>query len=714
MKLNVKELNHGIFHITDLNATHTSLLTKYNFLNNEISDFDPALLFSESQYVCEDEKVNFAFGKSCLTLSFSKKTKGYHLHIPIDKTTRFFGLGDCSRESIERRGQKLELWIEDFTGYGPIPFLMTTAGWGLFINSTYRICCDIDSQGCGALEFDITGGDADVYVFLAPSMKTILNLYTEITGKPIMLPKSSYGFVFVCNEEENARQLLEDSAAFRRNKIPCDVMSLEPEWMEKHYDFSTEKKWSSERFYLPPWHPENYAGHHSFFCNLREMGMKLSLWLCCDYDLLWEEEKTQLAVKEKAFIEDAEIRDEHLKYSVSMDKITVPGEPWFKHLEKFVEQGVFAFKMDGANQVLEHPDRLWAGAYTDDEVHNIYPLILAKQMKEGFEKKTGKRAMIFTPGIYAGTQKYAATWSGDTGGQQETLVSIMNHALCGHTNATCDINLTDPASIHYGSLISWSEGFAWCNWNYPWLLGDRLCGIIQDYNTLRSSLFPYIYSYAHEAAQSGMPIARPLPLVYENTDKFDKTENMYMLGDAFLVGAFDMHMDLPEGKWTDYFTGEVYEGKFEYCPPEGKGGALFVKAGSIVVTQPPMLYLEEKIPEYYHVDFYPGEACSFDLIEDDGTTYEYLNNAFCSTHIQMDASDGKALHISIGQRTGHFSEMPDVTDLHLCVHHAAKPKKLTLNDSKSDFTYCAEGKLLCFTVKAETRQSGDIAIDIEF
>lgn len=49
-----------------------------------------------------------------------------------------------------------------------------------------------------------------------------------------------------------------------------------------------------------------------------------------------------------------------------MDKLTKPGEGWFEHLKKFVDNGAAAFKLDGANQVLEHPDRLFAGRYTDE------------------------------------------------------------------------------------------------------------------------------------------------------------------------------------------------------------------------------------------------------------------------------------------------------------------------------------------------------------
>lgn len=55
---------------------------------------------------------------------------------------------------------------------------------------------------------------------------------------------------------------------------------------------------------------------------------------------------------------------------------------------------------------------------TDEEMHNLFPLIYAKQMSLGYRNHTGKRAMIYTSGGYTGIQKYVATWAGDTGGGQ--------------------------------------------------------------------------------------------------------------------------------------------------------------------------------------------------------------------------------------------------------------------------------------------------------
>ena len=108
--------------------------------------------------------------------------------------------------------------------------------------------------------------------------------------------------------------------------------------------------------------------------------------------------------------------------------------------------------------------------------------------------------------------------------------------------------------------------------------------MIRYYARLRSALFPYIYSMAHKASRTALPLARALTLMYPDVPEYDYVTNTYMLGDSLLVAVFDMHVTLPEGEWYDYWTGEKYTGGrvVEYEIPEGRGGALFVRAGSVI------------------------------------------------------------------------------------------------------------------------------------
>ena len=506
---------------------------------------------------------------------------------------------------------------------------------------------------------DVLGGDVDFYLFCGDSLRELLAGITDITGKPIMLPKFAYGLTFVQNEQLDTRGLLWDIRTIRALDIPCDTMGLEPAWMEKYYDYSTKKSWSRERFHLPTWKPANQSDHFSFFYPMRRMGMQMSLWLCENYDLFYEEEQSAPLVKPSEFKKEAVIFDQHLAQEPRIDNITNVGEPWFEHLKKFVDNGAAAFKLDGATQVLTHPDRLWGGKFKDDEVHNVYPVILAKQMMEGFRDHTDRRLFLYTSCAYTGTQKYAATWAGDTGGGFGTVVSLLNYAMCGHSNTSCDIDVT-PEGLHYGFLLPWSQYFCWSNWKYPWFLGDEIEEMVRFYSKLRSSLVPYLYTMAYKAYCEALPILRPLPLMYEDDARFDQVKNAYMLGDSLYVGVFDMHLQLPAGGWVDYFTGEIYEGDIDYAVPEGRGGALLVKEGSILVTMKPQKYILEKAHDYI-IGVYPSKTAeaSFTLFEDDGFTFDYQKGYGCFTKIETENTTAGGFDLVIHPREGSFPGRPD-------------------------------------------------------
>ena len=59
--------------------------------------------------------------------------------------------------------------------------------------------------------------------------------------------------LFAMSGGVRARDVLYEAYEFRRQHIPCDVIGLEPDWMDKHYDFSIYKQWSKERFHIPRW-----------------------------------------------------------------------------------------------------------------------------------------------------------------------------------------------------------------------------------------------------------------------------------------------------------------------------------------------------------------------------------------------------------------------------------------------------------------------------
>ena len=661
---------------TDRGEFHESLLSRYDVVRDgdeiaaDFSENEASAVLAAAHIKVSVDKATGSISvdgaRSPLALTYIPgERRGYKLDISLDETERLFGLGDESRESIARRGTCARMDVKNVVSYGPIPFIMSSNGWGMLVNNTYAHTYDLGKTDPTKITVDSPKGTPDIYLFIpkSRSLADILELYTRVSGRAMVLPKSSYGYTFVLNEQTNAREMLWDAKMFRREDIPCDTLGLEPQWMSVCYDTSVEKKWDEDRFYLPGWLPENQSGTWTFFYNLREMGFKLSLWLCNDYDLLYEEEREAdvRAESEGLFhysYEGASILDPHFEHPRYQDNTTVRDEAWFDHLRKFVDNGAAGFKLDGAFQVNDHPDRIWGGKYFDDEVHNVYPVLYVKQMQNGFNKHTdGRRAFVYTACVYAGSQRYAASWAGDTGGGYDTVIAMLNYGLSGHVNVSCDMEVTCREGIHYGFLSPYTQQLGWRNWQQPWFLREELEDMIRDYAKLRSSLFPYIYSMAHKANRTGMPIARALSLVYPDHPEYDYVTNTYMLGDSLLVAVFDMNVTLPEGTWYDYFTGEKYEGGrvIEYTIPEGKGGALFVRAGGII-PMGAVAECVERIPtDHYDIAVYPGADSSVTLVEDDGYTFDYENGGTADTVIAISDTTDKGFTLTVGERKGTFA-----------------------------------------------------------
>ena len=720
--LTLQRIGGGCYRVCVKNGKQ-SMFSRYGILKDSLS----RTYFDATAEIIE-KGVLFHGAKRDLSVYVEQLEKGFQLKIPLTKDERLFGLGDANRDSVMIRGKTLNVWVANVASYGPMPVLLSAEGWAIVVNSTYYQKFDIADSDKDTVIISVAGGTADFYLFTANSLMELTQAITDITGKPIMLPAFGYGLTFVETDQGmNARLLLDDVRMMRDRKIPCDIFGLEPSWMETYYDLTTEKRWDPDRFWWPYWIPKNSSSHYTFMGPMRFMGMQLSLWLCENYDLLYEEDRnakaevveTVVNVDEEAFRKNVAFVDEHLTEYKKSDNITKIDEPWFEHLKKFVDNGAACFKLDGHAQIMPHPDRLWAKKYLDEEVHNVYPVILAKQMQQGFAEYTGRRALIYTAGAELGTQQYAATWAGDTGGGPKTLVACLNYAMCGHTNTTCDMDIMDVKAIHYAFLSTWTQICSWAYYFHPWFLPEEIEETIRKYSTLRSELFPYIYTMAHKASATGIPVMRPLPMVCEGSSYYDDVHNAYMLGDNLYVGAFDMNLKLPEGEWIDYFTGKVYQGDICYEIADGYAGALLVKKGSILATMKPQKYILEKAHEYV-MQVYTGADASFDLYEDDAFTYDYQKGGYATTRF---AWTEKADTLTVYKREGSFAgrednghdlinnaipkipRMQPVTDIQVRIY-GKSPKQILLNGENVDFTLC-EGYVE-FTVKAALHEAADL------
>jgi alpha-glucosidase (family GH31 glycosyl hydrolase) len=655
---------------------------------------------------------------------------GFDVRFGLGEGEQLYGHGDETRERLDKRGHQGLMMVRNVVSYTPIPFLMSTGGWAVFVNSTWFHQFDAGATDPDELRVWADEGELDIYLIAGESLPVLLDRYTQLTGRPHLLPLFGYGLTFVCDDRGvRARDVLYEGHTFRREEMPCDIIGLEPNWMETHYDFSLDKKWSEERFHFPFWLPGQKPG--GFPAALGHMGFKLSLWLCCDYDVT-EYEEMQLRTATARGLEargptndtptasdDDLIQDPHFQNDRRFfDAQHRAGEGWFEHLKKFVDDGAQCFKMDGANQVLFHPDRKWRNGMDDAEMHNLYPLLLAKQMSRGYGEYTGRRAMIYTACGYAGTQQYAATWAGDTGGGEKPLVSLLNHGLSGHSNTSCDMQIWNAEGIHFGFLQPWCQILSWHQYNQPFFLGQDIEPIFRFYLDWRYRHLPYFYSAAHVAARTGLPIMRAMPLVAPDDPASPDLMYQYMVGEWFLTAAFTDTIHLPPGRWIDYWTGQRHTGPkdLECSYPAGRGGPLFVPEGAIIPTYPLRQYVGEGSVERVGLEVFPSKESSFTLYEDDGISYAYLDGAVATTEIICRKIE-KEIVLRIGPRQGTYEGMPEQRHFDVRLHLPRTPAEVTVNKKplaagETGWQWDPEAKMLTLTVSELRSRKRPVTVTI--
>lgn len=225
--------------------------------------------------------------------------------------------------------------------------------------------------------------------------------------------------------------------------------------------------------------------------------------------------------------------------------------------------------------------------------------------------------------------------------------------------------------------------------NMAWLLSTRADSNFRVYAQWRMKLFPYIYSYAHRSRIEGKHML----------GKFPEHIYQYTFGDQMLVapvyekGATTKKVFLPEGSWINYWTGEQMQGNAEYTVAAPINQIpLFVKQGSIIPMRNYASSVEKGNNNTLTLQVYPGRDGSFNLLEDDGTSNDYLNGYYASTAIELKNSANK-FTLNINPINGSYKGITLSRKWILKIHCNETPKKIMLNTQNMNFSYDKTNKV---------------------
>ncbi|MGQ1889552.1 glycoside hydrolase family 31 protein [Thermophagus sp. OGC60D27] len=603
------------------------------------------------------------------------QNKGFEISengMSVSKTLRpdenIYGLGEKAGP-LNRRGRYYKMWNSDKPCYGiyedplykSIPFFMSNYGYGIFVDNTFKTTFDFGSENENYFTFNAPGGEMVYYFIFGPTFKEIISRYIELTGKPILPPKWAFGFSQSRGMLTNEKLTRDIAEGFRKRNIPCDMIYQDIGWTRYLQDFV--------------WNTNNYQNPVKMLDDLEKQGFKV---IVSQDPVVAQNNVVQWNQADSAgfFVKDIRTGKSYdmpwpWGGNCGVVDFTNPkvGDWWGDYQQMVIDQGVKGFWTDMGEPAWsneENTDRLFMKHHDGmhEEIHNVYGLTWNKVVTEQFEKHNPNiRIFQMTRSSFAGMQRYTFGWSGDAGNGynvNEGWKQLANQIPVGLSAGMGGIPFWSCDISGYCGDINDYEAFAelyarWMQFGVfnplsrahhegnnavePWLFGQRVEAVCKDAIELKYALFPYIYSYAREAHDTGLPLMRAMFLEYPDDPETQNLQTQFMFGKELLVApvleeaASVKRVYLPQGKWFDYHDPRIsYDGEqWIDFPVTLESIPLFVRQGAVIPTMPVMQYIHEDphYPLIYNV--FPAtvnRSASFDVYEDDGETNNYKQNLF--------------------------------------------------------------------------------------
>jgi alpha-D-xyloside xylohydrolase len=540
-----------------------------------------------------------------IPFSYVRKVSDHQRHIAatilLSHDEKIFGCGE-SFTDLDKRGQIVHLWTRDAKGvqntsmYKPVPFYLSSRGYGIFIHTSAPVICDFGATHVNAQELFVGDNTLDMFFFFGEP-KEVVSEYTSITGRSPLLPLSAFGLWTVSAVSDKTKRSDENVVSFvkkmHQNNIPVDVITL---GINKH-GFRME-------FEFPQ---ENYPDPVKFHNDLRKEGVSTSVWQYCYFDPYNKFYK--LVIDSGYVITDG---NGNLPTEDAIIDLSNPmALKWYQTLLKdLLKKGVGNFMTDfGEGAPL---NGIFASGKTGFYEHNLYPLRLNKAVAD-ITQATNGYGLVISRSAWAGSQRYPLHWGGDPESTDEGMVSSLHGGLslglCGFTFWDHDIG----GFIRHTGGIDESTRELYPRWlalgmfssvsrihgenpKEPWAYGDNTVDLFRKTVQARYRLMPYIYAQAAKSSEQGFPMMRTLFFEFPDDPTSWVIDDEYMFGSDMLVAPLvennRYHRDvyLPPGKWIDYQTGKVYDGeKWHDVQADSIPIVLMIRDGSVIPEMKPAM-----------------------------------------------------------------------------------------------------------------------------
>ncbi|XP_031393619.1 uncharacterized protein LOC116205232 isoform X2 [Punica granatum] len=595
--------------------------------------------------------------------------------------TSFYGTGEVSGQ-LERTGKRVFTWNTDAWGYGPgttslyqshpwvLAVLPTGESLGVLADTTRR--CEIDLRNESGIQ--ITGPSPFPVITFGPftSPVEVMRSLSRAIGTVFMPPKWSLGYHQCRWSYASDERVLEVARIFREKDIPCDVIWMDIDYMDSFRCFTFDK--------------ERFADPKSLVKSLHQIGFK-AIWML----------DPGIKREEGYFVYDSGSKND--VWILKEDGNPFIGEVWpgpcvfpdytqsktrywWAHLVKdFVSNGV-----DGIWNDMNEPavfksvtktmpesnihrgDIELGGLQNHSHYHNAYGTLMARSTYEGMKlANENKRPFVLTRAGFIGSQRYAATWTGDNLSNWEhlhmSISMVLQLGLSGQPLAGPDIggfagNATPKLFGRWmgvGAMFPFARGHSETDTidHEPWSFGEECEEVCRLALKRRYRLLPHIYTLFYIAHTTGTPIASPTFFADPKDPKLRTLENSFLLGPLLInassspdQGSDNLQPILPKGIWQ----------KFDFEDSHPDLPTLYLQGGSIIPLAPVHQHTGEANPNddltlLVALDE-EGKAKGV-LFEDDGDGYEFTKGRYLYTHYAAKC-ESSLVSVSVSKEEGSW------------------------------------------------------------
>lgn len=518
------------------------------------------------------------------------------LSLSVDE--KVYGMGERFTPFV-KNGQSIDIWNADggtstYQSYKNIPFYLTTKGYGVLVNHPEEVSFEIATEMVTRTQFSVKGSYLDYYIINGPSMKEVLEKYTDLSGKPSLPAPWTFGLwlstSFTTNYDEETCMSFIDGMLSRG--IPLRTFHFDCYWMKEFH-------WSD---FI--WDDRVFPDPEGMLSRIKEKGLNICVWI------------NPYIGQESALFDEGNEKGYFIKRTngktwqwdmwqpgmAIVDFTNPEAAKWFQSkLEILLDMGVDCFKTDFGERI-PTKDVCFHDGSDPLKMHNYYTYLYNKCVYELLERKRGKgEAVLFARSATVGGQKFPVHWGGDCWSDYESMEESLRgglsllmsgfgywaHDIGGFENtSTADVY---KRWVAFGLLSSHSRLHGSSSYRVPWVYDDEAVDVVRFFTRQKAKLMPYLYKTAIDTSQTGIPTMRAMVLDFTEDKTCHYVDKQYMLGENLLIAPIFNDRGiasyyLPEGKWTNFLTDEEVDGgkwyteKYDYMSLP-----MMVKENSIIV-----------------------------------------------------------------------------------------------------------------------------------